>query len=297
MTAPTKPGSLAGEFSQLSDLVHGESESFLIWGGAGSGKTWFIGTAGSRTLILNNGMGMTTLQSPLFRSKFPNYNPILANLREKIGARGKYSAATVHDATCDTIDKALKEFPDKFDTIAIDDGSALRRNAMNKALELNSSTGKSKTQEQIVDKYGLVVPAMQDYQTEMRIIDHFIGSYIDLAKQSGKHIIICAHERMTFAKGEKMGDEKKLLKKAPLFTGTDTNPDIASQYFDNVFYFEVVGGGAQRVYRCTTSGHETLNAKTRWGGVFETVESNPDFLKFIERIKKADPSKLVGVRK
>lgn len=293
----TKPGSLAAEFTTLNDLPKGEGESFLVWGGAGSGKTWFIGTAGNRTLIINNGMGMTTLQSPLFMSKHPGYSPILANLREKIKARGVYDAATVHDATCDTIDKALKEIPDKFDTIAIDDGSALRRNAMNKALELNQGTNRSKTQEQIVDKYGLVVPAMQDFQTEMRIIDHFIGSYIDLAKQNGKHIIMCAHERLTFAKGEKMGDERKLIRKAPLFTGTDTNPDIASQYFDNVFYMECVGGGNQRVYRATTAGHETLNAKTRWGGVFETVETNPDFLKFIERIKKADPSKLVGVRK
>lgn len=289
--------SLAVDFQQLNDLVRGESESFLIWGNAGSGKTFFIGTAGSRTLIINNGLGMTTLQSPLFRAKYPNYNPIVVTLREKLGPRGIYNAATVHDAMCDTIDKALKEIPEKFDTIAIDDGSAMRRNAMNKAIELNLGTNKSKTSEQIVDKYGVVIPAMQDYQTEMNIIEHFICSYADLAKQGNKHIIVTAHRRDSFAKAEKMGDAPKLIKSSPSFTGVDKNPDGIAQYFDNVFYMEVVGGGSQRVYRCTTAGHEQLNAKTRWGGVFETVETNPDFLKFIERIRKADPTKLVGVRK
>lgn len=297
MTAPTKPGSLAGEFVQLNDIPRGEGESFLNWGSAGCGKTWFIGTAGSRTLILNNGMGMTTLQSPLFRSKYPGYNPIVVTLSEKLGARGIYNAATIHDAMCDTIDKALKEFPDKFDTIAIDDGSAMRRNAMNKAMELNFGTGRSKTSEQIVDKYGVVIPAMQDYQTEMNIIEHFVCSYVDLAKQAGKHLIVNAHCRDSFSKGDKMGDAPILLKSGPSFTGVDKNPDGIAQFFDNVFFMEVVGGGNQRVYRATTAGHEKLTAKTRWGGVFETVESNPDFLKFIERIKKADPSKLVGVRK
>lgn len=294
MPPPTKLPEIS--FGSLADFNRGEGESFLYWGGAGSGKTWFIGTAGSRTLIINNGMGMTTFQSPLFRKTFPDYNPIIVTIREKIGPRGVYDAATVHDLTCDAIDKALKEIPDKFDTIAIDDGSALKRNAMNKALEINQGTGKSKTQEQLVDKYGLVIPAVQDYGTEMRIIDHFIGSYLDLAKQAKKNIIITAHERHTYRKAEKLGDVPILVKKAPAFTGTDTNPDIVAQYFDNVFYAEAVGGGNQRVYRCTTSGHETLNAKTRWGGVFETIEINPDFTKFMERIRNSDPNKLVGKR-
>ena len=83
-----------------------------------------------------------------------------------------------------------------------------------------------------------------------------------------------------------MGDPPTLISTSPGFTG-QTAPDDIPGLFDNVFYAEVVGGGDNRSYKCTTVGTEILVAKTRWSGVFKTTEMNPNFLNFVKRIQTA----------
>lgn len=271
------------EFKFLSEKSEDQHWSWLIYGASGSGKTRLTGTLGSRTLIIDNGNGISTLQSPTFQRDIKS-NPIIVSLSEKIGQRGVFESAVVYDAICDTIDYALQKFPEKFDAIVVDDATQLRRGALNKGLEFNQSTGKSKTLSQR-DNNNMIVPAVQDYGIEMNLIEQFIASYTSICKDAGKHLIINAHERISFKKDGKIGDTPVIHKIVPGFTG-QTFPDTVPNYFDNVWRMEVVGSGSNRVWRATTQGTEYLTAKTRIAGIVDTVETNPNFLKLIEKFCK-----------
>lgn len=279
------------EFHFLNEVPRGEAETFLVYGASGTGKTWFSGTAGPRTLVIDNGNGLTTLQSPAFRKLYPDANPIVVSLSERIGPRGTFEMAEVYDAICDTIDHALEKFSDRFDTIVVDDATQLRKGALNKGLEINQATGKSKTLKDSKERYDIVSPAVQDYGVEMNLVEQFIAGYTTICKEAGKHFILNAHERLTYRKGDKIGDPPVLAKTSPGFTG-QTFPDNVPAYFDHVWYMQVVGNGSNRVWRATTQGHETLSAKTRMAGVFETLEANPNFLNIIQRIRESSPDKM-----
>ncbi len=283
--AQRNPKGLVPEFKSLDQIAPGDSESFLLFGGSGTGKTRLLGTCGDRALILNNGNGIDTLQSPLFRELIKS-KPIIATLTESIGKGGIFSDATLHDALCDTIDYALEKFRDRFDFIAIDDGTQLRKGAANKAVVMNQDMGKSQTKVQI-DKWEESIMAVQDYGQEMGIIETFVGNYTTICQQAKKHFILCAHERLNFKKGDKIGDPPVLIMTAPAFTGVDKNPSYVTGYFDNVWRTEVVGGGNERQWRITTKGHEQLNCKTRMDGIFETVEIvQPKAMFMLDAVKR-----------
>lgn len=270
------------EFKFLADVPRAEAETFLIYGASGTGKTRAAGTCGDRALFISNGDGASTLQSPAFRRDI-NANPIIVSLAEKLGSRGVFENAEVYDAICDTIDYALKAFPEKFDFIVVDDATQLRRGALNKGLEFNKATGKSKTLDQR-DRVDMIVPAVQDYGIEMNLVEQFVAGYTQICKNAGKHFILNAHERITFRKGEKIGDTPTVLKISPGFTG-QTFPDTVPNYFDNVWRMEVIGGGNARVWRATTQGNETVTAKTRMSGILDTTEDNINFIKIVEKMK------------
>jgi hypothetical protein len=290
-------GRLMISFQTLDELPRGESETLLLYGPNGSGKTYFCGTASERTLFISIGNGEQTLQSPFFRKTFPDAGKMLmVRIPVPANAYGMPTDWKHFDQICDVIDEGLAKYSDRFDTIIVDDGSALHRNAILKALEVNDATGKSKTKKE-GSKWSVLAPAMQDYQTEMNLIDQFISGTTTLCKRNNKHFILTAHDRFTFKKGEKMGDTPELIKVTPAFTGVDKNPDLIGQYFDNVWHTEVVGGGTQRAYRITTQGHDRLTAKTRWAGVFDVTEKDLTWLKVLERIQNSDPAKkMLGVR-
>ena len=280
-----KRPSTVPEFVFLNELPKGIAETFLIYGGSGCGKSRLAGTAGDRTLFINNGSGVSTLQSPIFKRDI-GANPIVVTLGENLGKRGTVTEAEVHDAICDTIDHALNKFGDKFDTIVVDDATQLRRGAMNKGLELNSITKKSKTLDEIVRKHDVVAPTPSDYNMEMVIIESFIANYVAICKGAGKHLIVNAHERVTYGKADKYGEEQPVIRIGPGFTGK-TFPDAIPSYFDNVWRMEVVSGGANRVWRATTAGTEQIVAKTRMAGIFSTVEVNPNFKDIFKRLEAA----------
>lgn len=269
-------------FTKLSDRKVGEAETFLIYGGTGTGKTEFCGTAGDRALFINIGRGIKTLQSPGFRARH-NANPITIDVFEKVNSAGIFEAATAYDAVCDIIDHALTNFSDSFDFVILDDAEAFNKAALHKGLESNLASKKSQTLNEI-RRTNMMSAAIQDYGAEMNLVEQFLCGTVELLKNKGKHFVMTAHLRETFVKGDKIGELPKLYSLRPGFTG-QTFPDVVPGYFDNVFLTECVGGGANAVYRCTTAGDEIRYAKTRHSGVFSTVETNPNLLKFIERIR------------
>lgn len=264
--------SLVPEFKTLDEIPKAESETFLLYGASGSGKTRILGTCGDRALIISNGGGLSTLKSPKFK-ELVGSNPIVVEINA-VDTTGKPDFSTTHDAVCDTIDYALEKFQDKFDFICIDDATYLRRGAMLKGIDINDVTGKSKTKKEIIEEYDELVPAVQDYGMEMGILETFFATYIQICKDAKKHFIVCAHERLTWKKADKIGDMPELIRTAPAFTGVDKNPSGVALHFDNVWYVECLNAD-QGLYRIKTVGHDKLIAKTRFDGVFDKNISVP----------------------
>lgn len=278
------------KFQTLAELAVGDAIHMILYGAAGTGKTWFCGTMGPRTLFINIGKGISTLQAPYFRKQYPNAGGMLVvDVEETVEEDGSIKNATAWEQVSYIIDESLKLHSDKFDSIVIDDASALRRAAMNKGIEINFAENLSVTKTKR-DKYDTLMPAMQDYQREMTMLEQFVAFYTVRLKSASKNFIITGHERHTFKKGDKMGDAPVLIKTSPWFTGVDKSPDQITQYFDNVWRTEAVSGGNNRTYRIITQGSESVQGKTRWSGVFADTEKDLNWSKVVERIKNSKPS-------
>lgn len=263
MTAP------AIVIPRLEQIPKAESISVLGYGPTGSGKTAFAASAGNRTLFINNGMGLETLY------KF-NVNPLVAT----VGYDDIKQNAQIYDKIKDIIDHALDHNASDFDTIIIDDGTAFKKSAMHKALEL---TQKHRGMKSLAasKEADVPLPDVNDYQAEMSLTENFVSQTCAICKQEKKNFILLAHERLTFKAG-KIGEQPTLIKQAPFFTGVDKNPDYISGYFDWVLHFSTLGGGVNRAYRCRTEGDSILAAKVR-NNIFPEIVLNPNFLKMLEQ--------------
>lgn len=269
-------------FKRLAEYKPGESWILLYYGPSKAGKTYLAGTAGARTLFINIGDGLETLMSPAFTQRYPDSKDmIIVDIREQ----NPQGIAEAFDLVGDAIHYALKNFPDKFDWVILDEATAFRKYAMNKSMELNTEARKhGAAREKRTEEF--VKPDIGDYGTEMQMIEWFLGTYIPIFKEHKKHFVMLAHERQTFSKAPKIGDDPVLKRVLPGFTGK-TFPDQIPQFFDDVFHAEVVGGGTNVVYRARTAGSESEIGGARHGGIFSTVEQDPNLQKMLERIKKA----------
>jgi hypothetical protein len=272
-------------FKRLAEYKPGESWVLLYYGPSKAGKTYFAGTAGPRTLFINVGDGIETLMSPAFTSRYPEAKDmIVVDIRE-LNPQG---IAEAFDMVGDAIYYALKNFPDRFDWIILDEATAFRKFAMNKSMELNTEARTKSTRGKRTEDF--VKPDVGDYGTEMQMIEWFLGTFIPICKENKKHFVMLAHERQTFSKAPKIGDDPILKRVLPGFTGK-TFPDQIPQYFDDVFHAEVVGGGTNVVYRARTAGSEAEIGGARHGGIFSTVEPDPNLQKMLARIKLAQALK------
>jgi hypothetical protein len=288
VTDPLKDPKAPVEFKTLDEMPAHESVTMLYYGGSGTGKTMFVGSAGPRTLIINIGDGLTTIQSEFARKAFyKNGFPIVATIREKIDPKtGLFEAADAFDQVKNSIEWAMDHFADRFDTIAVDDATQLRSFAMNKGLELNDEWDRSKTLAKGKVQGGYIL-AVQDYGAEMDLIEKFVAQTISFCKNEKKHFILTAHERHIFKKvrdntGKVIGEEIDKIR--PGFTGK-TFPDDITNYFDLVWRAEAVRAGGKSVYRCNTEDTAQIKAKSRYPGLFKNPEVWPEWLKLHAAIK------------
>lgn len=269
------------KFKRLADRQPGEAWILLYYGASGSGKTYFAGTAGPRTLFVNIGDGLETLLSPAFTSRYPAAKQMITvDIREY----GPKDVQDAFDLTTKAINHAFNNFADSFDTIVLDEATAFRRFAINKAMQLNTAmrhnaAGRADRMKEFAK------PDIGDYGTEMQMIEWFLGQYIPFFKERGKHFIMLAHERQIYGKPAKIGDEAPLKRIVPGFTGK-TFPDTVPAYFDDVWRAEVAGSGTNKVYRARTAGSEKDLGKARHGGIFGVVEPDPNFQFMLGRIKR-----------
>ncbi len=264
-------------FKTLAERKPGESWISMIYGSTGSGKTYFAGTAGPRTLYLNVGDGLETLKSPAFTKRYPESSGMIT-----VDIDNVQSSTAGFDQIVKIIEKAYKEYNDKFDTVVLDESTAFRRLALNKAMDLNSAQRKDSRKSR-EDDY--VKAEIGDYGIEMDMISWFLGTYIPIFKNTKKNFLMLAHERQIYGKPAKQGDEPPLKRILPGFTGQKF-PDQVPAYFDDVWRSEVAGK-INKVYRIITEGDELVVGKSRHGGIFERVENDPNFLKMLSRIQNS----------
>lgn len=255
----------------LSELSNDDPLLLLLYGGSGTGKTYFAGTFGDRTLIINLTHGLRTLSSPKFTNIYGKVNPIVATIVESNDLSKQ--APTVIDQVNDTIDQLLSTRSEDFDTIVIDDCANLRVAALNLALQVNHDLNKSGS---LVSsrRYGFPTPAVQDYGQEMNIINWFFQTLIETCKAHKKNLVVLAHERIEHGKATSVGAQAPILQIRPMFTGVNT--DVGA-FFDNVWYMNAEGSGEQMKVTARTTQTEIIEAKTRDGGLFPERYFNPNW--------------------
>jgi hypothetical protein len=278
-------------FETLDELKDARTITQLYYGGSGVGKTMYVGSAGPRTLIVNIGNGIVTIRSPEAKRRYykDGKMPIVVTIREEIDKETKvFKVARAFDQVEEAIVIGLDHFADQFDTIAIDDASYLRTFAMNKGLEMSDELNKSQSLKKGRET-GAIMFAVQDYGAEMKLIEDFVTQTIDFCKDAGKHLLLTAHERWTWRKirdqqGKVIGEEVDKVK--PGFTGR-TFPDDVTKHFDLVWRADVVQANPLSVYRAQTEMSKGITAKSRYPGVFESIEKSPNFLAVVARIHKS----------
>lgn len=256
---------------RLHDTRNEGPPSILIWGASGSGKTYLAGTAGDRMLFISNGMGSSTLRSKFFKDTV-GANPYIEEIPYDVYENKQRSFTLIENLIVQGLGM------DDIDFIVIDDATAHTQSSMIMALEINAATNKSQTIG-VAKKFDLILPAVQDYGTEIEHTRQFWAWAICEAKFAGKHLVVLAHERNVWKKGKLVGDQPELIKQAPYFTGADKNPDRMPALFDFVWYTKAQGAGERVKYFAITEGDESLLAKTRDKGLFPVKWENPNLTK------------------
>jgi hypothetical protein len=255
-------------FQRLSDKKEAQSTSVLIYGSK-AGKSVQIATLGNRNLwICLDADGYAVAQSPWFKKSYGVVNPFVIEIFEELAQEGFHipTESQVYDKIYHVLDYAFKNYIDEFDFVSIDSLTTLSRASLLKALDVNATTRKSQTKINIVEKLNALLPAIQDYGTEMSLVQQLIDLLISNCKKYNKTLIVTAHERLMYAKNKATGVEDYNGIR-PAVTGR-AQPDNITQAFSNVWYMKRVGFGVFRLY---TQGDGEFLASSRNAGLFTDV--------------------------
>jgi hypothetical protein len=274
---------------KLHDIAPAKAITLLVYGGAGTGKTHLLGTTGSRGVILDLGKGLQTLLSPYWRKRFPQHNPTVIQFIDSDSHGLLSKVPKIFDDVCRELDRLLTKQADDFDTICVDDATALRAQAMQKGLLLNASRGRSKGYDQSKEG-GAVLPEVGDYGVEMSLMEQFVAHYTQACLQAGKNFILVAHERITYNRATGIGEPPTVRRIGPAFTG-QTFPDQIALYFDNVWQSSIRREGPRVLYCVRTVGDAITVGKTRLAGSLTAVEMDPDFLVLWRRMRAEHETK------
>ena len=249
----------------------------MVYGGAGRGKTFWSAGAGDDWVFMTDKNGIITLESPLFK-KSVGTNPFIIEIKPDESP----TKPTLFDSIRNQIDMLLAPATrDSFKGIIIDDINTTRIGARHKAIELNGISGRSKTSvnAQSGKFKDILIPGIQDFGTEMGLVESFLRQLTDGLRDEGKHLIVCAHERIYRKEGSNTITAVK-----PLFTGTDT-PDAMPGIFDLVWYIRTVGSGSNVKREFVTDDEGGVMAKSRWGGMFKNPERDITAKQVFDRIE------------
>jgi hypothetical protein len=263
---------------RISEDKHIEGTCMMLYGAAGTGKTFWSAGAGDDWIVMTDRNGIITLKSKLFKDKVGT-DPFIVELHPD----DTPTMPKMFDALRNQIDSLLAPATkNDWSGIVIDDINSTRIAARNKAIELNGLSGKSKTSgnAQSGKFKDIVIPTLADFGTEMGLVESFLRQMTDGLRSEGKNCIVCAHERLYRKEGT-----NNIIAVKPLFTGTDT-PDAMPGIFDMVWYIRTVGTGANVKREFVTESEGGIMAKTRWGGLFKNPERDITAKEVFSRIHK-----------
>lgn len=273
--------------TKLSTIKLTESITILDYGSPGIGKTDFAGTAGSRSVIFTDLNGMATLQNPSFRKRNPGVDPYI----EVIPKDFDLTSARGYDYWADRINYWFSNHLSLFDTVILDDADFLRELARVRAVATNAQENKSETKAKI-GKYRIIMPAIQDYGTEMGYVEGFISNLVATCKVHNKHLIVNAHEKIIYNKDGGPNKEQSVKKIVPDFTGK-ASPEAILDYFDLVVRITRIGKYPNQIQKFQCHPDDMHSAKDRYS-VFKTYEENLTFPKILARIKAGLPEIVVN---
>jgi hypothetical protein len=261
---------------KLSEDTQTDGVQMMLYAASGQGKTFFAGSAGSDWVFMTDRNGVLTLKSKLFKDKVGT-NPFIITLQPDESP----TRPTLFDSIRNQVDMLLApSTKDDFRGIIIDDINTTRIGARNKAIDLNGTSGRSKTAVNAASgKFkDILIPTMSDFGTEMGLVEGFLRQLTDGLRDEGKHSIVCAHERLYRNK-----DSNTIVAVKPLFTGADT-PDAMPGIFDLVWYLRTVGTGANVKREFVTDAEGGIMAKSRLGGLFKNPERDITAKQVFDRI-------------
>jgi hypothetical protein len=254
-----------------------EGTTQLVYGPAGTGKTFYAGSAGDDWILMSDRNGVATVKSKLFKDKVGT-DPFLVEIHPDESP----TLPALFDSLRNQIDGFLAPAEkNNWRGIILDDINTVRIGARNKAIQLNGLAGRSKTSgnAQSGKFKDILLPTIADFGTEMGLVESFLRQMNDGLRSEGKHCIVCAHERLYRKEGS-----NTVVQVKPLFTGTDT-PDAMPGIFDLVWYLRIVGTGSNVKREFVTETEGGIMAKTRWGGLFKQVERDITAKEVFDRIE------------
>lgn len=240
----------------IKDWNPGDQFQIVIYGKSGVGKTFLAGQW-PRPRFIDFDRGIATLASPNFTQLYGKpdieyFQPVERHLNN----RGIPTTHNAFDDACKYFDMSMSDGErDKFDTWVLDTCTTLAQAARTKGIILLGTPqygNKSKTQTQALAT-GLIDVKQADYGSERNLVEQFIR----MLRDSGKHVLILAHEK------EVTDDRGNLTARVPLLTGQSS--EVVSGMFDEVWRLTMSGVGATRKRSLQTETNTVNMAKTRLG--------------------------------
>lgn len=281
---PSEPRLIYPELATPKSIL-GEYERILLYGITGSGKSFTAATAPEPHWWITPGgkNEVKTVYSPRFLKKHGRKEFFITSIKEDREAGQMMDNPSGYDRCCDAVDGFL-EWNQKVGagvkTIIVDNATVLEEFMMNKAIfaEYMLASSPDKTVLSNERKYGIRKPHDSTYGGAQSFMDR----WANWLKELPFHLVFVAHERQEWEQDEGKGRRRVLKSILPEFVGKQRTS--IPNYFDNVWYASVMGGGRSQTWGIQTERSEIVLAKTRVGGILEPdYEQDPNIGEIIER--------------
>jgi len=275
----------------ISPAILDDNEKCLLYGVAGTGKTFAALTAPEPILFLAIGgeNEAKTYFSKQFQSKYGKKEIYVEAIKENIGARGKIIKATGFDLVCDALDTALEldaKGEMQFNTLVIDNATMLSAMQAHKVIEITSK-GASADKDSAYEKFkksGILTL----YDSDYKAIQSLMWQWVNWVFSLPKNVVFIAHEYIDTVPNRKTQSQDVVGVK-PQFYGRHRT-DIPNM-FDNVWRFQ--RNGQEYEARTVSQGKPyEIVAKTRVGGVLSANYSDVNLTQAFDRLQKQ--AKTVG---